>query len=94
MSLSSTEGTYRLTLGNCDLVMADAIFMQEDNIHFIPNPIGKMLGRPQLVQLFPENKVPDTVHLSVFHTSFAERLRIYYRMLLVISHRGGYINKR
>lgn len=52
-----------------------------------------MLGRAQLVPLFPENKISDTVHLSVFHTSFAERLRIYYRMLLVISHQGGYINK-
>lgn len=67
--------------------------MQGHNIHFIPNPISKILGRPQLVQLFPENKISDTVHHSVFHTSFAERLHIYYSMLLVISHQGGYINK-
>lgn len=83
MSLSSTKGTYRLTLGDCDLLMADAIFMQRHNIHFIPNPIGKMLGRPQLLQLFPEKKISDTVHLFVFHTSFAERLCIYYRRLLL-----------
>lgn len=72
----------------------DTIFMQRHDIHFIPNPISKMLGRPQLVQLLPKNKISDTVHLSVFHISFAERLRIYYRMLLVISHQGGYINKQ
>lgn len=92
MSLSSTKGTYRLTLGDCDLLMADAIFMQRHNIHFIPNPIGKMLGRPQLLQLFPEKKISDTVHL--FCVSYIIcRKTMHLLQVTFISHRGGYINK-